>query len=103
MMTVLTHRDFEPYLGVPFRIAGWPHMLRLAAVDVRHGQSRPDNSGPPFTLIFHGPRGALLPEGSHSATPEQSSGAAPTAAMVFHIMPIHTTAADRQEYQAIFN
>ncbi|MEJ0015853.1 MAG: hypothetical protein WDN25_04695 [Acetobacteraceae bacterium] len=51
----------------------------------------------PFTLIFEGPRGNLLAEGFWTATLDDGSS------FEFYIMPIHTSAADRHEYQAVFN
>jgi len=48
-------------------------------------------------MIFHGLRGDVPPEGLYTAEPETGT------AIVLHIMPIHTAAADRQEYQAVFN
>jgi hypothetical protein len=48
-------------------------------------------------LIFTGPRGDVLPEGFYAAEAEGG------AHFDFYILPIHTPASDRQDYQAVFN
>jgi hypothetical protein len=52
---------------------------------------------PPFTLIFAGPPGDVLPEGEYAFEVEGGP------AFEFYVMPIHTPARDRQDYQAAFN
>jgi len=92
-----TSDAFAPHLHKSFRFAGWSGTLRLARIDVGNGRGAAAGARAPFTLIFHAPRGDVLPEGLYTAEPETGT------AIVLHIMPIHTAAADRQEYQAVFN
>ncbi|MBV8192872.1 MAG: hypothetical protein JO339_37010 [Alphaproteobacteria bacterium] len=96
MTTILRHEDFAPYVDQPFRFSGWHGSLRLARIDLpaRAGAS---DARAPFTLIFHGMRGEVMAEGLRTATAEDGSS------FEFYIMPIHTPAADRQDYQAVFN
>jgi len=97
MVEVLRHEDFAPHVDRLFRFAGWHGTLRLARIECPRRASGADRSGPPFTLIFHGPRDDILPEGLYTARADEGPD------FEFYIMPIHTPAADRQEYQAVFN
>ncbi len=97
MVEQLHHHDFTPHIGKLFRFPGSRIAVTLATVDV-HEQARvPGIDRTPFTLIFHGPLGDVLPEGFYSAEIEDGS------TLAFYIMPIHTVARDRQDYQAVFN
>ena len=71
------------------------HALELTRVERLAGAGLPGRQ--PFTLIFRGPPGTVLPEGHHRF--ELAGGQFTT----FHIMPIHTPVRDRQDYQAVFN
>lgn len=88
--------DFEPHLGKSFRFPGWHGVLRLAAIqDVSvHGVS--SDMRPPFVAIFQGPPNNVLAQGVYDAATDDG------VELCFHIMPIHTPAADRQDYQALF-
>jgi hypothetical protein len=92
-----TPDTFTPHLHKSFRFAGWSGALRLARIDTGNSRGATAGARPPFTLIFHGPSDDVLPEGLYTAEPETGT------AVMLHIMPIHTAAADRQEYQAVFN
>ena len=95
-MTLLPqHEDFTPHLNKLFRFEGRHHQLRLASVEVGDAPS-PDHRKP-FTLIFHGPRGDVMPEGLYAAQPEDG------AQFELYVIPIHTPAPERQDYQAVFN
>jgi hypothetical protein len=94
---LLRHSDFLPYEGQAFRFEGWDGTLRLDAVRTATPPGWPADLRPPFTLIFHGPRTPVLQEAMHVAE------AADGARFAFHIMPVHTPAPDRQDYQAVFN
>jgi hypothetical protein len=89
--------DFQPHVGATFRFEGWDGTLRLATIETQSPPGWPAALPPPFTLIFHGVRGDVLPEGVHTAQ------AADGTRFTFHIMPIHTVAPDRQDYQVAFN
>jgi len=93
----LRDADFVPHVGRQFRFPGWGSALRLAAVEVQPRSSMPGSARVPFTLVFHGPAGDVLPEGLYRA--EIADG----PAVELYVMPIHTVAAGRQEYQAVFN
>jgi hypothetical protein len=57
----------------------------------------PGASRAPFTLRFHGPVGDILPEGLYRTVIEDGPS------LEIYIMPIHTVAPGRQDYQAVFN
>jgi hypothetical protein len=93
----LRHQDFAQHVGKRFRFHGWDSALRLAAVNIHDQAAAPGIARTPFILLFHGPIGNILPEGLYQADIEDG----PT--LEFYIVPIHTVAPDRQEYQAVFN
>jgi len=99
MTRILRHEDFAPHVNKQFRFSGWHGSLRLARIEqpARPVAADGDAARAPFTLIFQGVRGDVLPDGMQMATAEDGSR------FEFYIMPIHTPAADRQDYQAIFN
>jgi hypothetical protein len=97
MSAPLTNENFQPHLGREFRFVGQPHVLRLTQIDVKGHPPLPGLDYKAFALIFSGPRGAVLPEGFHTAEAEGG------ARFDFYIIPIHTPAHDRQDYQVIFN
>jgi hypothetical protein len=97
MSAPLTHEDFQPHLGREFRFSGQPQVLRLTQIDVKDRPPMPGLDYKAFALIFIGPRGNVLPEGFYAAEAEGG------ARFDFYILPIHTPAPDRQEYQAVFN
>lgn len=102
MAEQLRHEDFAPHVGKQFRFEGWHGALHLTAVSLHDraavpGAAAPDAARTPFILLFHGPVGDILPEGLYRASVEDG----PT--FEFYIMPIHTIAPGRQEYQAVFN
>ena len=97
MTSLPKHEDFTPHVNKSFRFEGRHHSLRLAAVDVSELPNSPDNQRKPFTLIFHGPRGDVMPEGFYVAEVEGGTH------FEFYVIPIHTKAPERQEYQVVFN
>ena len=97
MVRLPQHDDFTPHLNKLFRFEGCHHVLRLAAVDVTAQSNTPEDLRKPFSLIFHGPRGDVMPEGLYAAEVEDG------ARFEFYIIPIHTPASERQDYQAVFN
>ena len=94
MTAILTHGDFAPHVHKSFRFEGWDGVLRLDGIDLGRG---PEGMRPPFSLIFQGPPGNVLPEGLHKARVEDGPE------LEFYIQPIQTLARDRQDYQAVFN
>jgi hypothetical protein len=97
MVERLCHDDFAPHVGKRFRFEGWHAALHLAAIDVHHHAAMPGTAHTPFTLLFHGPAGDILPEGLYRAEIEDG----PT--LEIYILPIHTVAPGRQDYQVVFN
>ena len=51
----------------------------------------------PFLLLLRGPPGDVLPEGIYDVAIEGGPN------FTLHIVPIHTPASDRQDYQVVFN
>jgi hypothetical protein len=99
MTEQLTAEQFRPHVAKVFRVRGGRHELTLTALDefdVSEAQRRL-MPRPPFTLIFAGPRGDVLPEGEYAFEVEGG------ATFAFYVMPINTLARDRQDYQAAFN
>ena len=97
MSAPLKHEDFQPHLGREFRFAGRPQVLRLTQIDVKDHSPLPHLDYKSFVLTCTGPRGDVLPEGFYAAEAEGG------ARFDFYILPIHTPAPDRQDYQAVFN
>jgi hypothetical protein len=97
MTLVLRHEDFAPHVGKQFRFSGWHGSLRLARIELPSRPTPAAAARAPFTLIFEGARGDVLAQGMRTATAEDGSS------FEFYIMPIHTPAPDRQDYQAVFN
>jgi hypothetical protein len=99
MTEQLTAEHFRPHVTKVFHVRGGRHSLTLTALeafDLSEAQ-RQLLSRPPFTLIFAGPPGDVLPEGEYAFEVEGGP------AFEFYVMPIHTAARDRQDYQAAFN
>jgi hypothetical protein len=97
MVRLLQHDDFTPHLNKLFRFEGRHHQLRLATVEVGDTPNLPPDLRKPFILIFHGPRGDVMPEGFYAAEVEDG------ARFELYIVPIHTVVPERQDYQAVFN
>jgi hypothetical protein len=97
MAAAQQQQDFAPHVGKRFSFPGHTVVLLLARIDVAPQPGMPDATRTSFTLIFHGPVGDILPEGLYAAQ------VADGPELEFYIQPIHTTARDRQEYQAVFN
>jgi hypothetical protein len=88
--------DFLPHVGKTFAVRNGRHALVLNRVEQPRLGDRagfPD----PFVLIFRGPPGDILPEGLHAFAVEGG------LSFELYVMPIHTPARDRQDYQAAFN
>jgi hypothetical protein len=93
----LTHQQFAPYVGQRFRFEGHHLTLLLRSAETQPLFAAPNAARVPFTLIFEGPAGDILPAGPYRTAVEDGS------VFEFHISPIHTPAGDRQDYQAVFN
>jgi hypothetical protein len=97
MSGVLTAADFAAHVGMAFTPRGQHRVLTLASIDTPKWPGWEDLPRLPFTLILHGPPDDLLPEGLYDVAVENG----PEFAL--HIVPIHTAARDRQDYQVAFN
>lgn len=100
MPDMLTKDNFVPYLEKVFKVRDGRHALLLTAVDDHQVTEAdlPKVNRMPFTLIFRGPPGDLLPEGLVTVDVEGED-----TAFDLYLMPVHTPWADRQNYQASFN
>jgi hypothetical protein len=88
--------DFLPHVSRTFAVKGGRHTIVLSRVE----QPRPGDRGDfrdPFLLIFRGPPGDVLPEGLYTFEVEGGPS------FELYVMPIHTHARDRQDYQSSFN
>jgi hypothetical protein len=97
MDEILRHEDFADHVGKSFGFVGWHGTLRLDRIDQHPNFGWPGQTRPPFTLIFSGPYGDVLPEGEYIAIIDGEPKFA------IYINPIHTYGRDRQDYQAAFN
>lgn len=97
MTETLTHEHFQPHVNKNFRFKGRSQVLRLDHIQVEDHPPLPHLTYKAFTLFFRGPRDDVLPEGFYTVTVEDGPS------FDFYIIPIHTAARDRQEYQAVFS
>jgi hypothetical protein len=99
MAEQLTPEHFRPHLEKVFRVRGGHHALTLTEVLVRQLSEAERKVVPrqPFTLVFRGPPGDVLREGLCILEVEGGPG------FELYVMPIHTPARDRQDYQTVFN
>jgi hypothetical protein len=99
MSELLTAPDFDPHVDKVFRVRGGRHALRLTKVQAHamQGAASQALSRAPFTLIFAGPPADILREGLYTFDVEGGQ------AFELYVMPVHTPARDRQDYQAAFN
>jgi hypothetical protein len=90
--------DFLPYVNKTFASKGVGHALVLTRVEQpRLGDRGEGEFRAPFLLIFRGPPGDVLPEGLYTLDVENGPS------FELYVMPIHTPARDRQDYQSSFN
>jgi hypothetical protein len=94
MSQVLTAQNFLSHLGKTVTPKGQHRVLTLVSVDTAGGDGV---TREPFTLILRGPSGDVLPEGLYDVAVEHGPDFA------LYIIPIHTAARDRQNYQVVFN
>jgi hypothetical protein len=91
----LTADDFTPYIGQQFAPRGQHRTLTLVAID-RHAVTG-NLPRAPFTLLFRGPPGDILPDGTYDVAVQGGP------AFTIFISPIQTFSRDHQDYQAVFN
>ena len=95
MAELLTAERFQPYSGQTLRVRDGRHALTLASIDA--GAPQPGWERAPFNLIFQGPPDDLLPEGFYVLEADGGD------VFDLYLIPIHTAAPGRQDYQAAFN
>jgi hypothetical protein len=99
MPELLTADHFTAHVDKVFRVRGTAHALSLARIDRRRRQDFELGIGErdPFNLIFRGPPDDVLREGLYTLEVEDGPS------FELYVIPIHTPARDRQDYQAAFN
>ena len=99
MIELLKPDDFSPHLNKVFRVRDGRHGLVLTSVEQRRLEPWETEMAlrEPFNLIFRGPPDDLLPQGLYTLDVEGGP------AFELYIIPIHTLARDRQNYQSAFN
>lgn len=94
----LTAETFAPHVGRVFQVQGGRHALALNEIEQGALEDwAVDGGRSPFTLLFSGPPGDVLAEGMHAIELEDGT------AYHLYLIPIHTPAPGRQDYQAVFN
>jgi hypothetical protein len=96
MTEPLKAEDFLPHVNKTFAVKGGRHALILTHVDQARLGDR-GNFREPFIVIFRGPPDDILPEGLYTLDVESGPS------FELYVMPIHTPARDRQDYQSSFN
>jgi len=97
MSQVPVPSDFIPFVGETFTPRGQHRVLTLTSVVTQPPVAWGSAPREPFTLILRGPRGDVLPEGLYDV----AMTGRPDIAL--YIIPIHTVARDRQDYQIVFS
>jgi hypothetical protein len=93
----LTADTFAPHVDATFRVEGGHHVLSLSEVERIETPPGHGAGVQPFVLVFSGPPGDVLAEGLHTITHEDGT------AYDLYLIPVHTPASGRQDYQAVFN
>src|SRR5262249_51163090 len=99
MQEHLTPDHFLDHVNKTFRVKGGGHAFTLTRVEQRRMEEWEISEGlrQPFNLIFRGPPGNVLREGLYTLEVEGGPS------FELYVIPIHTAARDRQNYQAAFN
>src|SRR4051812_15526102 len=98
MDEVLTRETFDPHVGRTFRVGNSHHTLTLVRIETRPIEEweRKMVLRAPFNLIFRGPAGDILTEGTHALALEDG------ASFELYVIPIHTPMRGQQDYQSSF-
>jgi hypothetical protein len=73
------------------------HTLVLVGVDQRDGHAPGTAMRAPFSLELRGPPAPIVPEGMHRLVFDDATR------FELYLIPVHTPARDRQDYQVVFN
>lgn len=98
-MELMSRDLFDPHVKKVFRVKGGHHALTLHQIDARKLEDWEADLRlrEPFNLIFRGPAGDVLPEGTYTLDVEEGPS------FELYVIPIHTPFPGRQDYQASFN
>ena len=88
--------SFAPYIGKTVSLPDG-HTLVLVGVDQRDGHALGTAMRAPFSLKLRGPPAPIVPEGMHRLVFDDATG------FELYLIPVHTPARDRQDYQVVFN
>lgn len=91
----LTAELFARHLGQAFRVDGGPHVLTLTKVEASPKEDWQTRA--PFLLLFSGPPADVVAEGMRTIALDDGT------AYDLYLIPVHTPAPGRQDYQAVFN
>lgn len=91
----LTADLFAPHLGQAFQVDGGSQVLTLAKIETSPKEAWQARAA--FLLLFSGPPGDVVPEGMRTIALEDGT------AYELYLIPVHTPAPGRQDYQAVFN
>jgi hypothetical protein len=99
MTEQLTPDHFRPHVDKVFRVNGTHHAFTLTRIETRRREDWEPEMGlrEPFNLIFRGPPGDVLREGLYVLEVEDGPS------FTLYVIPVHTPARERQDYQAAFN
>lgn len=100
MSELITMEAFTPHLNKVFKVREGRHAFELVSVE-EHTVADSDRDlvkRTPFTLVFKGPPGDVLPAGLWTLDVEGEE-----AGFDLYLMPVQTHGRDRQDYQAAFN
>jgi Domain of unknown function (DUF6916) len=97
MSAVPVAKDFEPFVGKTLTPRGQHRVLTLVSVETQTLPGWDNAPVEPFLLTLSGPPGDVLPEGQYEVAPDGGPD------FTLYIIPIHTPAPDRQDYQVVFN
>lgn len=91
----LTADLFARHLGQAFQVGGGRHVLTLTSIETSPKEAWQTRAA--FLLLFSGPLGDVVAEGMRTITLDDGT------AYDLYLIPIHTPAPGRQDYQAVFN
>ena len=99
MTEQLNPDHFRPHVDKVFRVNGSHHAFTLTRIETRRREDWEHEMGlrEPFNLIFRGPPGDIMREGLYVLDVEDGPS------FTLYVIPVHTPARDRQDYQASFN
>lgn len=92
----MTIEHFQPYEGRNVFLKDFDFTLKLTSVEGGEHPPQPGFTRKPFLIVLSGPKQPLVRPGSYMCEIEGG----PTYELF--LLPIHTVATDRQDYQSVF-